>query len=138
METADSIIQRFNAIRWHDSKLLGLCLRRVETEDRVTISLKLQGGSNVLEPAEMTFTECVYLEAGLYLDAKAMCSDDISDAECSASTDWKDAVSHPGPMDPIQGGREFERFLDFRITMCPPGGRIHILASGFFMEPGSG
>lgn len=130
----DSIIERFNAIRWHDSKLLGLCFYRAVEEEQVKISLALLGKGTALTPAEVTFMECVYVEAEVYLEAKRMCSDDISSAECYASSDWKKAISEPGPYDVIRGDRHFEPYLHFRITMCPPGGTINILAKDFALE----
>jgi hypothetical protein len=130
----DSIIERFDAIRWHDSKLLGLCFYRAGEEERIKVSLKLLCEGNAVTPAEVTFMECVYVEAEVYLEAKRMCSDDISGAECYASSDWKKTVSEPSPYDVIRGDRHFEPYLHFRITMCPPGGTINILAKDFALE----
>jgi hypothetical protein len=130
----DSIIERFDAIRWHDSKLLGLCFYRTEQEEQVKVSLVLLGEGTAMTPAEGTFIDCVYVEAEVYLEAKRMCSDDISSAECYISSDWKKAVSEPGLYDVIRGDRRFEPYLRFRITMCPPGGTINILAKGFALE----
>jgi hypothetical protein len=78
--------------------------------------------------------ESAYIEADVYLQAKSLCSDDISDAECLDSSDWKNTVSRPGPYDPIQGNRGFDEFLHFRISMCVPGGTINILAKDFSFE----
>ncbi|MGC2420999.1 MAG: hypothetical protein WA405_05045 [Candidatus Acidiferrales bacterium] len=127
----DSVVQRFNAIRWHDSKLLGLSFYSTDSEEQVKISLQLLGREGVLTPTEMVFKESAYIEMDVYLWAKSMCADDISDAECYASSDWKKAVSEPSPYDVIRGGRQFERYLHFRISMCPPGGTINILAKDF-------
>jgi hypothetical protein len=131
---ADSTIQRFNGIRWHDSKLVGLCFYRAEGEERVKVTLELLRKDNVLMPAEITFNQCAYVDAEVYLQAKAMCSDDIADAECYESSDWKRLVSQPGPYDPILGDRELESFLHFWIGMCVPGGKINILAKDFLLE----
>ena len=126
-------MQRFNAIPWHDSKLVGLGFYRAGEEDQVKISLELLEASGALTPAEVTFKECAYIEAEVYLEAKRMCADDIADAECSPSSDWKKAVSAPGPYDPIRGDRHLEEYLHFRISMCPPGGTIDILAKDFVL-----
>jgi hypothetical protein len=134
MKAMDSIVQRFNAIRWHDSKLRGLAFYRADSEERVRLSLEIIREGGVLSPTEMVFKECAYVEATVYLEAKYMCADDIWDAECSASSDWKKAVSEPSLGDVIRGGRQFERYLHFRITMCPPGGTINILARDFAVE----
>jgi hypothetical protein len=134
VQMVNSTIQRFNAIRWHDSKLAGLCFYKAEEEDRVKVSLKLLGDGGSLTPAEIIFKESAYIEADVYLQAKSMCADDISDAECYESSDWKNTVSQPGPYDVIQGNRGLEQFLHFRISMCVPGGTINILATDFSLE----
>jgi len=134
MQTMNSTIQRFNAIRWHDSKLIGLCFYRSDGEERVKISLELLGEGGALTPAEIIFKESAYIEADVYLEAKSMCADDISDAECCDSSDWKNTVSQPGPYDVIRGNRRLEQFLHFRISMCVPGGTINILAKDFSLE----
>lgn len=131
----NSTIQRFNAIRWHDSKLIGLSFYKAQEENRVKVSLELLGSDGSLTPAEIIFKESAYIEADVYLQAKSMCSDDISDAECLESSDWKNTVSQPGPYDVILGNRGLDQFLHFRISMCVPGGTINILAKDFSFEP---
>jgi hypothetical protein len=133
-QTIDTTIKRFNAIRWHDSKLVGLCIYRAEGDERIRISLELLSADGALTPAEVTFGRCAYFDADVYLHAKSMCSDDISSAECCESSDWKSTVSRPSPYDVIQGGRRLEQFLHFRISMCVPGGTINILARDFSLE----
>ncbi len=134
VQTMDTTIQRFNNIRWHDSKLRGLCFYSAEGEELVKLSLELQGVGGVLMPAEVIFKESAYIVADVYLEAKSMCSDDISDAECSKSSDWKSTVSKPSLFDITRGNRRFEELLHFRISMCPPGGTINILAKDFLLE----
>src|SRR5580698_5330820 len=113
VQMMNSTIQRFNAIRWHDSKLIGLSFYKAQEEDRVKISLQLLGSDGSLTPAEVIFKESAYIEADVYLQAKSMCSDDISDAECLESSDWKNRVSQPGPYDVILGNRGLDQFLHF-------------------------
>ena len=127
-------IERFNSLRWHDSKLIGLCFYKSNGEDRVKLSLELIGESGALTQAEMIFKECAYFEANVYLEAKSMCADDISGVECYESSDWKTSVSEPSPFDVILGGRGFEEHLHFSVSMCPPGGTINILARDFSLE----
>jgi hypothetical protein len=132
-QTKDATMQRFNKIPWHDSKLVGLSFYRAGEEEQVKISLELLGGGGALTPAQVTFRECAYLQAEVYLEAKRMCSDDIADAECALSSDWKKAISEPSPYDVIRGDRGLEVYLHFRITLCPPGGMIDILAKDFVL-----
>jgi hypothetical protein len=127
-------IERFNNLRLHDSKLVGLCFYKVEGEDRIKLSLELLEKDGSLNPAEMIFKECAYFEADVYLEAKSMCADDISGVECYESSDWKTSVSEPSPFDVILGGRGFEEHLHFSVSMCPPGGTINILARDFSLE----
>lgn len=134
VQMKNSTVQRFNSVQWHDSKLVGLCFYKAEEEDRVKLSLELLGRDGSLTPAEIIFKESAYMEADVYLHAKSMCSDDISDAECYESSNWKSSVSQPGPYDVIQGGRGLEQFLHFSIRMCVPGGTINILAKDFSLE----
>lgn len=127
----NSVIERFEAIPWHDSKLLGLAFYRIGEDEQVKISLELAGNDGTLSPTEVIFNGCAYLESRVYLEAKAMCSDDISDAECNFSSEWKNTVSEPSPYDVVRGDRHLEEYLHFRIRLCPPGGTIDILAKDF-------
>src|SRR5436305_11300521 len=133
---ANSTIERFNSLQWHDSKLVGLSFYKAGHEDRVKLSLELLGRDGSLTPTELIFKESAYIEADVYLKAKSMCSDDIAGAECYDLSKWKSTVSRPGAYDPIQGGRGLERFLHFSISMCVPGGTIDILAKDFSLDAG--
>lgn len=124
-QTKDSAVQRFNAIPWHDSKVLGLCFYREGTEELVKISLQLLGDQGALKPAELVFRESTYIKLEVDLEGKSQCSDDISDANCSAESDWLRAMSAANPYDSFQG------FLHFKITLIPPGGTINVLAKDF-------
>jgi len=126
-------VQKFNSIRWQDSKLVGFCLYTAEGEERVRLSLELATDGS-LTPTEIVFKDCAYFAADVYSEAKSMCADDISSAERYKSSDWKSAVSKPSPFDVILGGRGFEGNLHFRVSMCPPGGTINILARDFSVE----
>jgi len=136
-DPTNSTVQRFNSIAWHDSKLVGLRFYRAGSEEQVSVSLELLGEGDALTPAEIIFNESAYIEANVYLEAKRMCSDDISDGECYVSSAWKDTVLEPSPYDVIQGGRaDFEQYLHFQITLCPPGGTVNILAREFSLQMG--
>jgi hypothetical protein len=86
-----------------------------------------------LTPNEIVFLGCAYVAVDVYSEAKSMCADDISGAECYESSEWKTAVSKPSPFDVIQGGRGFEEHLHFSVSLCPPGGTINVLAKDFVM-----
>lgn len=134
----EDVIQRFNRIEWHDSKFVGLSFYNTGSDQEVKASLKLLREDNSYSPAEITFHECAYIEADVYLEATRRFSDDIIDAACYASSQWKTSVSEPGPYDPILGGRGLEDYLHFEIYLCVPGGIINILAKDFSLEAGTG
>lgn len=121
----DSIIQRFDAIRWHDSKLLGLSFYRANSEEQVKIFLQLLGDIGVLTPTEIIFKGSTYVKLEVDLEGKRVCADDISDAGCRASSEWIKTLSDQNPHD------NFEGYLHFAIELIPPGGKINILAKDF-------
>ncbi|MGB6131550.1 MAG: hypothetical protein WBG54_07205 [Acidobacteriaceae bacterium] len=134
--TTNPIVQRFNEIPWHDSKLLSVYCYKADGEDRVKLSLELLGDGGTLTSAELVFKECGFFVADVFLAAKSMCADDISGAECYESSDWKKTVSEPQPFDVIQGNRGLDHHLHFRISVIPPGGTINLLAKDFELLDG--
>lgn len=120
-----SVIQRFNSIRWHDSKLLGLSFYRVGSEEQVKISLQLLGEGGILAPTDMVFTESTYVDLRVDLEGKCVSADDISGAECYVSSEWTKTLAKQNPHD------SFEGYLHFEIYLIPPGGKINILAKDF-------
>lgn len=134
VELTNTTMQRFNSLFLHDSKRVSVSVFRVQEDDRVKLSLELLGKDGSLTPAQIVFHGCAYVQTDLNLAARLMCSDDISNAKCYESSDWKAMVSEPSPYDPIQGGRGFEKLLHFSVSMCPPSGSINILARDFSLE----
>ena len=132
----NSTMERFNAIRWHDSKLVGLCLYRVAKEERVKLSLQLLGEGGTLTPADVIFKECVYIEADVYLEGKRLCADDISSRQCYPSSDWTKSLLERNSNFLLirKPGHNFEGYLHFRLYLCPPGGTINVLARDFSLE----
>lgn len=121
-------IQRFNSIRWHDSKLLALCFYRAGSEELVKISLRLLEEGGALRPIDLVFKDSTYLKLEVDLEGKSQCSDDISDAECLFESEWLRTLSEQHPYDSFGG------YLHFRISLIPPGGSINILAKDFLFE----
>ena len=130
-ESPTSTVTRFNAIQWHDSKLLGLSFRRVNSEDETAISAELQTDRNALEPARIVLLGCTYIELVVDLDGKRACADDISSAACYMDSDWTRNLKQQNPHD------NFDGYLHFRITLIPPGGIINLLARDFEVVPDS-
>jgi hypothetical protein len=129
VQEINSTIQRFNAIQWHDSKLLGLAFYRAGSEEHVKISLELLGEGGALIPTDIVLVGSTYIALEVYLGAKRVCSDDISGAACYASSEWMRTLSERNPYD------SFEGYLHFKISLIPPGGTINILAKDFILSP---
>ena len=129
---SESIVRRFNGVRWHDSKLLGLCFYRENSQEMVKISLQLLEVEGALRPVEMVFKESTYVKLDVDLEGKSQCSDDISDANCSSESDWLAKLSANNAYD------DFEGFLHFKINLIPPGGTINILAKDFVLASVAG
>jgi hypothetical protein len=91
------------------------------------LSPTTRGG--VLTPAEIVFTGSTYVALEVDLEGKRVCADDISGAECYASSEWIRTLSERNPHD------SFEGYLHFEIGLIPPGGTINILAKDFSFEP---
>jgi hypothetical protein len=129
VQMTNSTIERFNGVRWHDSKLLGLRFYREGAEERVKLSLKLLEKDGALTPVDLLFRESTYIKLEVDLEGKSQTSDDISDAECLAESEWLRTLTAGNPYD------SFEGYLHFRISLIPPGGAINILAKDFSFEP---
>lgn len=129
IQVTNSIIQRFNAIQWHDSKLLDLAFYRAGSEEQVKISLQLLTAGGTLIPTDLMLVESTYIALEVDLEGKRVCSDDISGAACYASSEWLRTLSERSPHD------SFEGYLHFKISLIPPGGTINILAKDFILSP---
>ncbi len=125
----EATIQRFNSIRWHDSKFLGLCFYRAGSEEYVKISLQLLGESGVLRAMDLIFKGSTYVSVEVDLEGKRLCADDISGAECYASSEWQRTLSERNRHD------NFEGYLHFEVGLIPPGGTVNVLATDFALEP---
>ena len=125
-----AIIQRFDGIWWHDSKLFSLSFYRKGSEEQVKISVGLRGPGEVFTPTEIIFKDTAYIASDVYLAAEHVCADDISSGCCYASSDWIKSLSERNPYDSFDG-----YFTSRPIYLCPPGGTINILATDFAIEP---
>lgn len=125
VHSSETTASRFNAIRWHDSKLLALWFLRDGREEQVRISLQLLGKEGIHSPVELVFRHATFLGLEVDLDGKRVCSDDISGARCQGSSEWTRRLSAGSPHD------HFDGYLHFEIILIPPGGTINILARDF-------
>ncbi len=127
----DTVAQRFDALRWHDAKLMNLSFYRNEADDEeeVSITLVFSGTGGWQKPSKLTFKESTLIDMQIDLEGKRVCSDSIASAFCSSSSDWIRTITEQNPHD------SFEGFLHFKITLIPPGGTLSILAKDFILEP---
>lgn len=121
-------IHRFNAIKWHDSKLITMKCDRLGDEELVILELMINKSGAEHVSTKMIFHRAVYVEASLYLTAKRVCADDISGAACYNHSRWIDEIVAKYPHD------KFDELLHFELMLIPPGGLINILAEDFSME----
>jgi hypothetical protein len=123
----ESTEERFNGLWWHDSKLLGVSVRRVDGEEQVVLSVPLQqaGESSVL--TDVVFRNATYLRTEIDLDGKRACSGDISDAVCRSSSDCLKSLAERSPFDKFTG------YLHFALTLIPSGGSIDVRATDFVL-----
>jgi hypothetical protein len=124
----DSIISSFNAVRWHDSKLLSLAFHRIEKQDEVSVSIQMQNGVGQLTPSTLLFEGSTYIRLEVDLEGKRVCADSIFSATCQAESDFLTNLKKANPYDSFQG------YLHFRIELVPPGGWIDLLATGFQLK----
>ncbi|MFZ1682605.1 MAG: hypothetical protein WAU88_00605 [Candidatus Zixiibacteriota bacterium] len=130
-DSVDSVIQKFNSLRWHDSKLRSVTVARAGGSEVVILDLELWDENWILQSSRLTLLECTYIRTELDLDSKRTCSDDISSALCKASSELIDSLDRTNPYDSFTG------YLHFHIRMIPFGGVIDILAKDFVLEPKS-
>jgi hypothetical protein len=117
-------LETFNALKWHDSKLVGMSLDRIAEEDQIIVKLMLWAGDR-LAPHVLTFKDPTIVDLNFDLTGKQLCADDISSADCQTSSDWISELSRNSPHDNFAG------YLHFEIRLIPPGGRLRILAKTF-------
>jgi len=128
-----SIIERFNSLAWHDSKLHSLRIVRMsEDVDEVLLDLELRGiQGQELTPMTAILEDAVFFLSDIDLQGKRECSDDISSAKCASNTDLmaklqNERLKHSP--DALAG------YFHFSFYLIPPGGTLDIIASGFRLE----
>jgi hypothetical protein len=143
------VYNRFNALLWHDSRLVSFILSRKEKGEgrgyNVSLRLDLYTDTHdsvqecIRRPTEITFIECRMVQATVDLLGLTYCNGDVSDGYCQAESEFKTRVEQnmmetfllSQPPQPLAG------FAHFHIQLIHPGGDIHILAKGFTAIPAS-
>jgi hypothetical protein len=134
----DEVCSRFSEVRWHDSKLLDLCLLkdnlRKRYDMRLSLDLIIGWREGIIERSKKNayFRECRILKTDLDLLGVLICGGDIASATCYA-----DAVELEKGSDKVrqfgfpQNHNPLEDCLGFLIEMINPGGEIIVFARNF-------
>jgi hypothetical protein len=128
----ESVLESFNRLQWHDSKLRSLRVLRHDALDEVVLEIDLRGASEQeLTPMLVVFEDAVFFFSDIDLQGKRECADDISSAKCDANTDL---------MTKLQTSRlryspdALAGYFHFSFYLIPPGGTVDVIASGFRLE----
>jgi len=131
----NEICSKFNAIPWHDSKLLTFELVRCNDGEKQDLYIKLQlrvdSKNNRLDAKTLILEDCHIVMMNLDLKGKYICSDDISSATCSEGSPLKDKLMREFTSDEANIIKDC---FHFRITCIPPGGEIDVLAKNFELK----
>lgn len=129
------IVESFNRLCWHDSKLHSLRILRNDEIglDEVTLDVELRGiPGQELTRTTIVFEDAVFFFSDIDLQGKRECSDDISNGKCWAKSELKTKLQDERlkySPDALAG------YFHFWIYLIPPGGAIDVIASGFRLEP---
>jgi hypothetical protein len=124
--------KQFDALLWHDSKLLGLTVsrnRKTDADDVILNLLMWPAIGQALVPVKLVFQNCSLLKLDMDLDAKRTCADDIASGMTMVTSDWIDDINKQHPYEPPLTG-----VCHFRINLIPPGGSLNFIASNFTIE----
>lgn len=129
-------VQRFNEIKWHDSKLVGVSLFSGRSDERLRLDLMLRRGTDLLS-AVLVFQDVWYTEIKFYLGSINVTGHGIDGAACLEKSEWRANIERSHPHDSFSG------LLHFWIEMVPEGGTLDLLAADFTLEfpgaaPGTG
>lgn len=131
-----SIIDRFNALALHDSRLLRISNRRREGSmvDELLLELQvlLPPDARRSAPATLTFVDCAGLDLRIDFWGKRVCGDAIMTAVCEPLSE--EAASRLDQNVRRQAIQPFASMLAFSISLCPPGGDLVVIARDFDMQ----
>jgi hypothetical protein len=128
----DDAVERFNALRWHDSKLIEVSIRRRGEEEQVCLVTRFHAlRGEYLEPVEVVFSDARYVRVDVDLIEKRYGSDHVSDAECRTTLpDWVRSMAEENHWGSLDG------FLHFEFGFAVPG-TIDIVARNFAVASGT-
>ena len=128
----ESVLESFNRLQWHDSKLRSLRVLRRDDLDEVVLEVGLRGASEQeLTPMFVVLEYAVFFFSDIDLQGKRECADDISSAKCNANTNLMTKLRTSRlrySPDALAG------YYHFSFYLIPPGGTVDVIASGFRLE----
>lgn len=135
----EDICTRFNTVRWHDSKLIGL--RISPTEDglshNVCFDIRLLTNSQPSayegNDEKLIMKDCRIIKLDLDLLGKQLCGGDIASAFCEKESPLKQSIEDEQltHFDLPQEESLLAEYLHFRILLIHPGGEINVFARNF-------
>lgn len=137
-DSLEDICKRFNAMAWHDSKLIGLHVSPSKgSEQEVCFDIRLRTKDRSehwdWKDAKLTIKDCRIIKVDLDLLAKHLCANDIANAFCGRKSGFKEQIERElvNHFDLQHEANPLAEFLHFRILLIHPGGEINVLARDF-------
>jgi hypothetical protein len=130
------VCKRFEAVQWHDSKLLSCALIVEDHTYRLELRVDVLNtpGVNEYEETLIVFQGCRSFVCDLDLLGIEVCGGDIAGAVCYSDSPLKQQLLSTLPTR-FMGIPELRSPLDetyhFGISMISPGGELNILAEDF-------
>ncbi len=130
----NEVAQRFSALPWHDSELLGFQVEPGSgaTGAMVSFDLNLNENPNGMRPARLEFHNSRALFAEVDLLGKRLCSDQIASASCKEADESQEAfVDRINDRFDLDPERSTAGLFLFRIALIRPGGMFLVVAENF-------
>jgi len=134
----EAIRERFNRIRWHDSKLLTLCIvpsggESLDGDVIMGVVLQPLESNAQARRAQLVLRNCTIVRINFDIASKRACSDDITSASCQIESSLKSQIER----EQLRAERHpLASYLHFWFVLCPPSGEMHAFARTFDLEIG--
>ena len=129
-------VEKFNALPWHDSKLLGFHVTRSQSSQTVVqldVDFRENGTNSGARLIDFASARGIYADVDLL--AKRLCSHDIASGHCKKADDAADEfVSRINKTFDLYTGETTDGLFLFAITLIHPAGKILILAKSFSLS----
>lgn len=138
------ILQRFDSIHWHDSRLLGVHMEASAPGLPYEVNLSLQivaqpnAGQTSHVPATLSFLNCRFVKIDNYLLGMSLCGGDIACALalCKPDSPYLREIEASWTDVPVAPEEQLDRLIHFRFEMIVPGGELDFAAEDFDLTVG--